>query len=244
MSNEVVPYSQMEKMAVTVAKSGLFGMKTSEQALALMALAQAEGIHPMTAVRDYHIIQGRPSIKAETMLARFLAAGGKVEWHSYTDALADATFTHPTGGTVRVDWTMERAKTAGLTSKDVWKSYGRAMLRSRVISEGIRTVCPGVVQGVYSPEELESLAPDAAVPQTQEAAIESFEHPGMPESELNAHFEAFDSAINVSALQAAFAVAWASAKASGDERRQASLKLAYDARKAELQEAKLPQEQI
>jgi len=84
VSNEIVPYQQLERMATTVAKSGLFGMKTPEQALSLMLLSQAEGIHPMIAVRDYHIIQGRPSLKTDTMLARFQAAGGKVEWHALT----------------------------------------------------------------------------------------------------------------------------------------------------------------
>jgi hypothetical protein len=57
-------------------------------------------------------------------------------------------------GSIEVDWTIQQAKTAGLTGKDVWKQYPRAMLRARVISEGIRTVYPGVAVGVYTPEEI------------------------------------------------------------------------------------------
>jgi len=49
---------------------------------------------------------------------------------------------------------MDRAKAAGLTGKQTWKQYPRAMLRSRVISEGIRTVYPGVAVGIYTPEEV------------------------------------------------------------------------------------------
>jgi hypothetical protein len=155
MSTALVPYNEMEKMAVAVAKSGLFGMKTPEQALALMLLAQAEGLHPAIAARDYHVIQGRPALKADAMLARFQQAGGKVTWNAYTDTEVSGTFSHPQGGSIIVAWTLAQAKAAGLTGKDVWKQYPRAMLRARVISEGIRTVYPGVSVGAYTPEEIE-----------------------------------------------------------------------------------------
>jgi hypothetical protein len=146
-------------MAAAIAKSGLFGIKTQDQALALMAVAQAEGLHPASVARDYHVIQGRPALKADAMLARFIQAGGRVTWDAYTDDCVKATFSHPAGGTVTVDWTMERAKRAGLGTKDNWRSYPRQMLRSRVISEGIRTVYPGVSVGVYTVEEAEDEPP-------------------------------------------------------------------------------------
>lgn len=148
-------FSEKEKLAIAIAKSGLFGMKTPDQALVLMALCEAEGLHPAIAVRDYHIIQGRPALKSDAMLARFQAAGGKVNWSTYTDTEVSGTFSHPQGGSATVTWTIEQAKNAGLTSKDNWRMYPRAMLRARVISEGIRTVYPGVSVGVYTPEEIE-----------------------------------------------------------------------------------------
>jgi len=148
-----VSFDEMSRLAEAVAKSGLFGMKTPEQALALMAIAQAEGQHPALAARDYHIVQGRPVLKSDAMLARFQAAGGRMDMLMYTDERVEATFSHPQGGSVAIEWTTERAKRAGLTSKDVWKSYPRQMLRARVISEGIRTVFPGATQGLLTPEE-------------------------------------------------------------------------------------------
>lgn len=229
----VVPYEQMERMATAVVKSGLFGMKTAEQALTLMALAQAEGIHPMTAVRDYHIIQGRPSIKAETMLSRFLAAGGRVEWHEYSDAKSDATFTHPAGGSVRVSWDMERAAKAGLTGKDVWKAYGRAMLRSRAISEGIRTVCPGVVQGVYSPEEIESMSPEATAG-SAEQAVQSFAQPIMPSDVVADYLRSIKECKDQDSLKRAFAMAHKAAVDAKDGARIGAFTIAYNDRKEEL----------
>lgn len=151
----LVPVDQVERMAVAVAKSGLFGVKTPDQAMALMLIAQAEGLHPAIAARDYHIIQGRPALKADAMLARFQTAGGRVKWLSMTDQRVAGEFSHPQGGSVEIEWTIDMAKRAGLTKNPTWTQYPRAMLRARCISEGIRTVFPGVVVGTYTPEEVE-----------------------------------------------------------------------------------------
>ncbi len=148
-----MPFADMERLAVAIAKSGMFGMKTPEQALTLMMISQAEGRHPALAARDYDIIQGRPAKKAEAMLRDFLDAGGKVEWHALNDMIADATFAHPQGGTARISWDMARAATAQLAGKDMYKKFPRQMLRSRTVSEGVRTVWPMASSGFYVPEE-------------------------------------------------------------------------------------------
>ena len=156
MSQEIarIPLSDIEIMARNIAASGLFGTNKPEQAMSLMLIAQAEGLHPAIAARDYHIIQGKPALKSDAMLARFQTAGGKVEWHSYSDDKVCATFSHPSGGSATVDWDMQRAKAAQLGGKDMWRKFPRQMLKARVISEGIRLVFPGVVSGVYAPEEV------------------------------------------------------------------------------------------
>ena len=154
MSN-IVPFTEMQSMADAIAKSGLFGMKDTNSVLALMAVAQAEGLHPATAARDFHIIQGKPALKADEMLARFQNAGGKVTWDEYTDDRVTGTFTHPNGGSLSVTWTVEQATKIGLVKPGSgWTKFPRAMLRSRCISEGIRSVYPGSVTGFYSPEEV------------------------------------------------------------------------------------------
>jgi hypothetical protein len=150
------PVSDLERMARAFAASKLFGVQNVDQALALMLVAQAEGRHPASAAQDYNIIQGRPAKKADAMLRDFLAAGGKVEWHALTDEQADATFSHPAGGSARIDWTAKRAQQAGIANP-MWKKYPRQMLRSRVVSEGVRTVCPGATSGMYVPEEVQDI---------------------------------------------------------------------------------------
>jgi len=157
MTNALLPISDIEKMAVAVAGSGLFGVKTKEQALSLMLIAQAEGLHPAIAARDYHIIDGRPALKADAMMARFQQAGGRVRWFKVDTAEVSAEFSHPHGGRVTITWTLADAQRAGVAGKGNWLKYPRQMLRARVISEGIRTVYPGVCIGVYTPEEVQDI---------------------------------------------------------------------------------------
>lgn len=166
MSQELVTQqpsiSDMERMASAIVKSSLFGVKTVDQALALMIVAAAEGKHPGSVAAEYHIIQGKASLRSDAMLARFQQAGGKVEWHDHTDTQVSATFSHPQGGSLRVDWDMKRAKAAGIDGKDNWKKYPRQMLRARVVSEGVRAVFPAVLQGLYTPEEVGDFSAPAA----------------------------------------------------------------------------------
>src|SRR5512135_2000508 len=151
MTTALIPIDDMDRMAHAIAKSGLFGMKAPEQVLALMLIANAEGRHPAIVARDYDIIQGRPAKKAEAMLRDFLDEGGKVEWHRLDDECADATFSHPQGGSVRINWDHARAKKAGLSGRDMYTKYARQMLRSRCVSEGCKTVYPAATSGFYEP---------------------------------------------------------------------------------------------
>lgn len=160
MSNENLPiayrYSvqDVSEMARAVAQSRMFGMDQA-QAMTLMLLAQAKGIHPIQAVERYHVIQGRPAMKADAMLADFQAAGGTVEWTERSEKAWEGTFTHPTHAPngLPVRFTLDDAKRAGLLNNPTWTKYPGNMLRARVISNAIRTIMPGIVAGIYTPEE-------------------------------------------------------------------------------------------
>lgn len=168
-----------------IATSGLAGAKTPEAtfALACMSLAEDPGAaqNPLAfmaalgrAATNYHIVNGRPSMKSEIMLSRFQVAGGKVEWLQYDDKKVVGTFSHPSGGTITVDWTIERATAAGLTGKPgPWQTHRRAMLRSRVIVEAIRTIYPAVLNGAMEPDEdMEASSPAPSVYQPSPEAVD------------------------------------------------------------------------
>ena len=182
--NNLVPIGDIQTMAEVAAKSKMFGFKSTEEAMAIMLLCQAENLHPAIAMRDFHVIQGRPALKADAMLARFQQAGGSVKWETYSDEQVTGIFSHPQGGTLEVSWLLSKAKLIGIASKDNWKNYPRAMLRARCVSEGIRSVYPGCVVGVYTPEEVQDFTPprqdQAPLPQApvtlvKEVAKDEFE---------------------------------------------------------------------
>lgn len=225
MSN-IIPLQDIERMAHSVAKSGLFGVKQPDQALALMLIAQAEGLHPAIAARDYHVISGRPALKADAMLARFQTAGGSVRWKSMTEQCVAAEFSHPQGGKVEIDWTIDMAKRAGLNNGDNWKKYPRAMLRARCISEGVRTVFPGVVVGTYTPEEVEDMPPEPQEPRDIT--------PQPSAAWLDEHLRYIASADNLTDLKAEYDAAIKAARKAGDNSAREKIIAVKDARKAQL----------
>jgi len=158
----LVTFEHQMALADAFVESKLFGVSNRSQALSLMALCEAEGLHPAKAVQEYHIINGRPSLKADAMLGRFQRAGGSIRFTVLTDAKVEAVFSHPQGGTVTIDWTMERARQAGLATA-MWSKYPRQMLRARVVSEGVRSIFPGVLGGAYTPEEVGEFEPASQV---------------------------------------------------------------------------------
>ena len=246
MSNEVarvVTLSEMERMAASMAKSGLFGVKDQDQALALMLVAQAENKHPATVARDFDIIQGRAAKKSEAMLRDLIQSGGSVQWHQLDDTGAEATFSHPQGGSVKIRWDMARATQAGLAGKDMYKKYPRQMLRSRTVSEGCRTVAPFVTSGMYTPEEAADIEIDITPPRTPgavEAAVTQAAADtatALTAPEIESHVDAMNEATTLEALQAAYMAGHAHAKAANDRPASKRFTAVYELRSADIKAA-------
>ncbi len=156
--NEIVPISDLERMAAVMAKSSMF-RKNPEQIISLMLIAQAEGLHPATAALEYDIIDGKPALKSQSALARFQRAGGKVTWLVRTEAEATATFSHPQSSDVTVTWNMERAQQQGLAGKDNWKKQPGIMLQWRTVAEGVRVCYPACLNRMYTDVEVQDMKP-------------------------------------------------------------------------------------
>lgn len=85
-------YEQMETASIKLSASGLMGSKTTpEMVFGLMLLCQCEGLNPVAAMKRYHIVEGRPSMRADAMQAEFLAHGGGLLFHVRTDEMVAAT---------------------------------------------------------------------------------------------------------------------------------------------------------
>lgn len=236
--NAVVPYEHLERMAHSLVKSKLFGLENVDQAMALMAIAQAEGRHPALIARDFNIIQNRPAKKAEAMLRDFLAAGGSVKWLALDDKQAEAEFSHPQGGRVTIRWDMERAKQAGLAGKDMYQKYPRQMLRSRCVSEGVRTICPTATSGVHTPEEVRDMAeaPGGIAETALKDVTPIAAEPKILTPELIAeHLRAISTAADLGALKTAYRTAYSAAKQAGDVGALEQFERAKDAAKMMLE---------
>ena len=252
MSSELIPksssgapvapsytFEQIKQMAVTFAKSGLYGIKDENQAFALMMECAAQGKHPGLVMRDYDMIGNRLAKKTVAMLRDFQASGGRVEWQELTDSRAAAYFSHPMAPKpILIDWDMERAKKAGLLGKtgDMYGKYARAMLRSRCISEGIRSSAPDATENMYTPDEIRAIEneepPKIVSENTAVAEAVAATESEMPRDEVDALINSMD-VQTLAELSKAFEAAWKQTK--GNAAARARLKAAYDAAKAGLE---------
>lgn len=173
-------FDEMRMFAQAAVRSRFYGFKTEEEMLPLMIIAQSQGRSFTSVVEEYSVINGRPALKAESMLARFQKAGGHIKWTELSDTRCAAVFSHPQCDPVEIDWDMERAKAAGLAGRDMWKKFARNMLKARVISDGVRTAYPACLGGVYTPEEAGDMEPATASPPRGQLAAPEIETPREP----------------------------------------------------------------
>lgn len=149
------------KLAAEIADTDFVprGLRNNPPAILAAILFGAEiGLPPMQALSRISVIDGRPSVAAETQRGLIFAAGHEL-W------LVEATTTRVTmagrrrGSThvSEVTWTMDDAKRAGLAAKPSWRSYPRPMLIARASAELARLVFPDVIGGMSALEELDDV---------------------------------------------------------------------------------------
>ncbi|HBM28053.1 MAG TPA: hypothetical protein DDZ92_04030 [Halomonas sp.] len=231
-----VPLQDMQHMANAMAASGFFGFKTPDQALAIMLIAHANGQHPASAAQDYDVIQNNPTKKPQAMLRDFLAAGGKVEWHEATAAAADATFSHPRGGTLRVRWDMARAQQMGLSGKDNYKKQPGVMFRWRCVAEGVRIVYPGATAGLHTPEEVLDLDERPPAESTPRPAIARPAREPYPQDRFEQNFTAWSDLISGGKKTAAQVIAMVESKAVLSDEQRAAIQYVEEAASQEAAE--------
>lgn len=154
---------ELKDTARLLALSGYFDAKGSaEQQIAQLAtkiLAGRElGYGPFASVQGIHVIQGRPSLSANLMAAA-VKASPKYDYRvrQMDDKGCKIEFFERTGGKLESlgfsEFTAQDAVKAGTQNM---AKYGRNMMFSRAMSNGVKWYCPDVFSGnaVYTPEEL------------------------------------------------------------------------------------------
>lgn len=169
MSTEIVKRSSLDgaslpdmvRYAEHLANANLLpGQYRKQPANVLYAMEYGRtlGITPLAAITGIHVIEGKPSASAALISGLVRQAGHKLRVRMENGrAVATIVRFDDPGFEFRAEWDMDRAKTAGLTKKDVWLKYPQAMLKARAISEVARDACEEVLFGLhYTPEELDA----------------------------------------------------------------------------------------
>jgi len=166
-----------EEMGKAIFKSHMFGCTNVDQGRVLALECLSQKCTPLTLTRRYHIIGGNLSMKADAMLAEFRQRGGDHKVIERTPNRACIELKLGRSKAQRFSFTLEEAnqedytkKKGGKIWKDNWKTPRRRMqmLWARLVSDSIRVVCPEVVAGSYTPEEL---SPDAFAEPQEDADV-------------------------------------------------------------------------
>lgn len=201
----------MMQAAQRYVDSGLLpdGVNTPQKALVVMTAGRELGVPATYALRNIHVVKGKPTCSAELMLALVRRAYGPAAIRvSATSNTACTVQYREQGwdGISEYTFTIEDARAAGVTNSGTWKSFPAAMLRARCISAVVRFAFPECISGLYTPEELGAdvrVADDGSVvdvrstsapiaPPTLKVVDGDFEEaPGEPDLCDEAHFRAY-----------------------------------------------------
>lgn len=149
---------QIFHLAAAILPSGMLPdhIKSEGAAVAIILAGRELGLPPMVSLRTIRLVKGNVTIDASQQLALVHAAGWRSTWKESTNQAATLELSRAGQDPHLQTFTIQDAKLAGLTGKDPWRKYPAAMLRARCISAAVRAACPGVLSGVYTPEELET----------------------------------------------------------------------------------------
>lgn len=195
MGNEVVAVNPAENLPVhslqemdwlgkVVAGTQLFGQAKSADCLAIVAMCHQERMSWTRFSQTYHWIKGRPTKRADAILADFAKIGGKKKVHERTPERASCTFALDGDEyTSTISWEDARREPFAYDGREAdvvvaLANGGRypngtplalkakyqtprarmQMLWARCVSDGVRTVAPQCCCGIYTPEETDDFA--------------------------------------------------------------------------------------
>lgn len=158
-NNVISSYDDVERAAVSMAKSGFFSdAKQASQAVVKILAAREIGLGPFAGMTGVNIIQGKPAFGANIMAA-CVKKSGRYNYRvtEMSDKACTIEFMERLDGKWTTSgeskFTIEDARKASTKNLD---KFPRNMLFARAMSNGVRWYCPDVMNGsvVYTPEEL------------------------------------------------------------------------------------------
>ena len=171
MTLAITTTEQASALAAQLSRSNLLPSalnKNPADILTIILTGQELGLAPMMSLRGIRIIQGQPTLSADTMGALVRSRRDVCGYLRIISSTAtEATYETQRAGdpeATRMSYTIAQAKQAGLLGSQAWQKYPDAMLRARCLSAICRAVYPDLILGMYDPDELAPLERPATPP--------------------------------------------------------------------------------
>lgn len=152
------------RIAQAFAKSGMCpqGMDKPEQVLVAVMAGAEIGLAPFQAVQSFAVINNRPSLWGDGMLAVVRGRGVRVEERLEGEGdrmVAWCKVTRPdTQEVIERSFSVDDAKAAGLWTKaGPWKQYPKRMLQMRARAWALRDGCADMLRGIHMAEEAQDM---------------------------------------------------------------------------------------
>ena len=132
------------------------------------------GLAPLQALQSIAVINGKPSMYGDALLAMVRADSRCLGVHEeQKDGLAVCIIKrkHSDGSVeeIKRTFSMKQAQQAGLSNRPTWKAYPQRMLQHRARGNAIRDAFPDVIHGLISTEEAQDYDEPKDVTPRQEA---------------------------------------------------------------------------
>lgn len=156
----VAQWDIMKQQAAVLLKSGFLpqSIKTAEQAITIMMMGSALQIDPIIALNNINVIQGKPTVAPQLMLA-LVRRSGQLESFKVTDDGQCCTVEIKRKGEPMhtEKFSQSDAGAMGLSGKDNWRKQPAVMRKWRAIAAACRTVFSDIIWGIaaYTPEEID-----------------------------------------------------------------------------------------
>lgn len=145
---------ELKELAALYVESGMFAdLKNVAQAVVKIKAGEDLGFSPHVSLAGIHFFQGRAVIGAN-LLASLIKDSGKYEYKilKHDKTICSLEILQKVDGEWRVmgvpvTYSIEDAKDAGLTGKDVWKKFPQDMLFAAAIRQAARRYCSDILRG-------------------------------------------------------------------------------------------------
>jgi hypothetical protein len=161
----VAEWGTIKEQANMLIKTGFLppSIKTPEQVIAIALTGRELGIGMMESIRGINVIQGKPSVSPQLMLALSRRTGELEKFAVHAPGKPGVPPDH-TGAECHVKRKGEpdhvtvfgpsEAKALGLAGKDNYSKQAPVMYQWRAVAANLRVTFPDAISGLYTPDEL------------------------------------------------------------------------------------------